>query len=199
MTPARVKIGLVAFLLLGVGLSGNLLFFQPNSRLAAPRGERGIATGAISRSDHAAEAVTFEAIRALQRELNLRGYEVGNPDGKRGLVTEAAIMAFEYDHGLALTAEPTEGLLMQVLMETTRPEPRRRASVELSASAELVVRKVQQQLAAAGYMGGKPTGRLDEDTVRAIREFEGDQRLPETGRVSGQLVAKLSLLKGKGK
>ena len=198
MTPARVKIGLVAFLMLGVGVSGNLLFFQPNSRLVAPRGDHGIATGAINRAEHA-EAATFETIRAIQRELNLRGYEVGTTDGRRGLVTEAAIMAFEYDHGLALTAEPTDALLMQVLMETARPEPRRRASVELSASAELVVRKVQQQLAAAGYMAGKPTGRLDEDTVRAIREFEGDQRIPETGRVSGQLVAKLALLKGKGK
>ena len=124
MTPARVKIGLVAFLLLGVALSGNLLFFQPNSRLAG-RGDRGIATGAINRTDHAVEvAASFETVRAIQRELNLRGYEVGTPDGKRGLVTEAAIMAFEYDHAMALTGEPTEALLMQILMEAPRPEPR---------------------------------------------------------------------------
>ena len=199
MTPARVKIGLVAFLMLGVGLSGNLLFFQPNSRVAA-RGDRSIATGAINRNDHSVEAAaSFETVRAIQRELNLRGYEVGLPDGKRGLVTEAAIMAFEYDHGMALTGDPTEALLMQILMEASRPEPRRRVSVELSASAEQVVRKVQQQLAAAGYQVGKPTGRLDEDTVRAIREFEGDQRLPETGRVSGPLVAKLAVQARKGK
>jgi len=32
---------------------------------------------------------------------------------------------------------------------------------------------------------------MGEETVRAIREFETDQHLPETGRVSGQLVARM--------
>lgn len=199
MTPARVRIGLGAFLLLGVGVAGNLLLLQPPAirDVAGSRSERrSLATGSLT---HAAgdagieTASPSQTIRAVQRELNLRGYEVGTPDGKRGLVTQAGIMAFEFDHGMALTGEASEALLKEILLGGTQQERRPRPSVESSASAAEVIRKVQQQLAAAGYQVGKPIGLLDDDTVRAIREFESDQRLPETGRISGQLVARLAL------
>ncbi len=38
-----------------------------------------------------------------------------------------------------------------------------------------------------------------EDAIRAIRDFELDQKMPETGRVSGQLVSRLLKLQGQGK
>lgn len=199
MTPARVRIGLGAFLLLGVGVAGNLLLLQPPAvrDVAGMRGERrSLSTGSLNQAKDEPGIETAspsQTIRAVQRELNLRGYDVGTPDGKRGLVTQAGIMAFEFDHGMALTGEASEALLKEILLGGSQPERRPRSSVESSASAEEVVRKVQQQLAAAGYQVGKATGRLDDDTLRAIREFESDQRLPETGRISGQLVARLTL------
>lgn len=143
-----------------------------------------------------------ETIRAVQRELQARGYEAGTVDGVPGLITRAAILAYEYDHGLPMTGEASERLLKQILLGELQPSATPGAptgSAEHSPQAEQVIRTVQQSLANAGYAVGKPDGRMGEETVRAIREFETDQGLPETGRVSGQLVARLARLAGQGR
>jgi len=142
-----------------------------------------------------------DVVRAVQRELKERGYESGMPDGNAGLMTRAAIMAFEHDHGLALTAEPSPQLLKLILMGGF--ERRQAADAvmgrEQSVQATQVIRTVQQSLVTLGYALGRVDGRLGEDTVRAIRDFEIDQGLAETGRVSGLLVARLSRLAGQGR
>ena len=48
---------------------------------------------------------TPETIRAIQRELQARGYEAGAADGVPRLVTRAAIMAYEHDNGLPLSTD----------------------------------------------------------------------------------------------
>lgn len=143
-----------------------------------------------------------ETIRAVQRELQARGYEAGTVDGVPGLITRASILAYEYDHGLPMTGEASERLLKQFLLGELQPAatpPATTVATERSPQAEQVIRTVQQSLANAGYAVGKPDGRMGEETVRAIREFETDQGLPETGRVSGQLVARLARLAGQGR
>ena len=45
-----------------------------------------------------------------------------------------------------------------------------------------------------GYMTTVPDGRLNDTTRRAIRKFEVDRKLKETGRISGELLAKLTSL-----
>lgn len=62
-----------------------------------------------------------------------------------------------------------------------------------------MMRMVQQSLSALGYNLGKVTGRMNEDTDRAIREFETDQNLKLTGRISGPLVARLTRLTSAGR
>jgi peptidoglycan hydrolase-like protein with peptidoglycan-binding domain len=130
-------------------------------------------------------------IRAIQRELHNRGYEVGSQDGQPGLLTRAAVMAFEFDHGMGLTAEPSEAFLKGMIFGAAGrpgaggPKPR-------TPQAEQIIRTVQQMLSAQHYNAGKADGTLGEETRRAIREFEADQKLPETGRVSGALLARLA-------
>lgn len=143
----------------------------------------------------------LDVTKALQRELKIRGYETGSADGQPGLMTRAAIMAYEHDRDLPLTGEPSAQLLKLVLQggppiaAATEPRPNKEQSVQ----ATQVIRTVQQSLVTLGYVPGKVDGRAGEDTVRAIREFEIDQGLPETGRVSGQLVARLARLAGQGR
>ena len=60
-----------------------------------------------------------------------------------------------------------------------------------SARAEQIIRSVQQWLAALGYQPGRIDGRLGEDTVKAIRDFEMDKGLVPRGRVSAELVTRL--------
>ena len=46
-------------------------------------------------------------IRAIQTELARRGYEPGVANGAAGLVTRAAVLAYEHDQGLPLTGDPS--------------------------------------------------------------------------------------------
>jgi peptidoglycan hydrolase-like protein with peptidoglycan-binding domain len=146
-----------------------------------------------------------EVVSAIQRELQARGYEPGIPDGVAGAVTRAAIMAWEFDHGLGITGEPTEAIMKSIVLGVSAP-----ASAQITtqyqalpkdkrARTEFLVRTVQSSLSALGYNAGKVTGRVNEDTERSIREFEVDQNLPQSGRISGPLVARLARLTGAGR
>ncbi len=133
-----------------------------------------------------------ELVRQVQGELAARGYAPGPVDGDAGLLTRAAILAFEHDHGLAATAEPTEAVLAAL---RTRTSARRTAEGanwrSPSQTATALVRTVQQHLIAAGHLAGAPNGRLDGRTVAAIRSFETASDMIATGRISAPLVARL--------
>lgn len=169
----------------------------PHVDVKANNGEGPAPAAAHPPTSTSAQDVT----RAIQRELKERGYEAGVADGQPGLMTRAAIMAYEHDRSMTLTGEPTAPLLKQILLNTmpVSSSPRQGASQEQSMQATQVIRTVQQSLMTLGYLPGKVDGRMGDDTVRAIREFELDQGLHETGRVSGQLVARLSRLAGQGR
>ena len=63
---------------------------------------------------------------------------------------------------------------------------------ERSPHVEQVNRAVQQWLASLGYQSGRVDGMLGESTVQAIREFEVDKGLVPRGRVTADLVRRLS-------
>jgi len=136
--------------------------------------------------------------RAIQRELTVRGYETGAADGIAGTLTRAAIMGFEYDHGMVLTGRSSQDLLRRILLSTnTRATPI--GSKGQSAEARDMILSVQSSLAKLGYRPGRLDGQLTEETMRAIRAFEVDQALPESGRVSAPLVARIARLESKGR
>ncbi len=136
---------------------------------------------------------TSETIRAVQRELQLLGYGPLQVDGVPGLLTRAAIMAFEHDNRMALTGEATEKLLKRLLLgQSGEKAPASETGKVRSEQAEIVLRTVQQSLAALGYQPGKVDGRVGEETERAIREFEMDHGLDPTGRVSAELFSRLA-------
>jgi peptidoglycan hydrolase-like protein with peptidoglycan-binding domain len=134
-------------------------------------------------------------VRSVQAELTRRGYEPGSADGVAGLVTRAAVMAYEHDQGLPLTAEPSPEVLAHLRHGTSAPgaaiglQP---GAPQPASHAEQVIRSVQQVLAQLGYLAAAPDGFVSEQTIRAIREFEMDSGLVPTGRISGPLVARLT-------
>jgi len=139
-----------------------------------------------------------EVTRAVQRELQIRGYATGATDGVAGAMTRAAIMAYEHDHGLALTARPSQELLKSIIMGEAG-KPGAKSAKPGTAEAQDVIRSVQRSLAKLGYKAGAANGKLTPETARAIRAFEGDQALPETGRISGPLLARLGRLASDGR
>jgi peptidoglycan hydrolase-like protein with peptidoglycan-binding domain len=153
---------------------------------------------AVPSAGDAAKGSATEVTRAVQRELQIRGYETGGSDGIAGIMTRGAIMAYEYDHNLPLSGQPSDRLLKAIILGEGGKAKGKGGEVK-TAEAQDVVRSVQRSLAKLGYKPGAPNGRLTPDTLRAIRAFEGDQALPETGRISGPLIARLLRLSGDGR
>ncbi len=131
-------------------------------------------------------------IAAIQRELKQRNYGPLPVDGILRPATRAAIMAFEFDRGLPLTGEASAQTLKTILLGAPAGGSVAGASKVRSPHAEEIVRGVQKSLVALGYQSASPDGRLGEDTIKAIREFEMDRGLVPKGRVSADLLARLS-------
>jgi peptidoglycan hydrolase-like protein with peptidoglycan-binding domain len=111
-------------------------------------------------------------------------------------VTRGAIMAYETDAGLPLTGEPRQGLLQHLVLGSAEIGPSVSDRSTPGPEAEAVIRAVQRAFRQLGYLTTLPDGRLNEQTRRAIRKFEIDRKLKETGRISGELLAKLASLAG---
>ena len=113
--------------------SGTHTRFDGTGPVSAPQ------TAAVtpaSASD-AGDINSAEITRGIQRELNSRGYEAGQPDGVAGLVTRAAIYAYEYDNGLVLTGKPSDPLLSQIVLGSSSLTPdNARSGKKITADGE---------------------------------------------------------------
>jgi peptidoglycan hydrolase-like protein with peptidoglycan-binding domain len=68
------------------------------------------------------------------------------------------------------------------------------ASLAPGPKADALIRSVQVSLGKLGYKVGRADGRLGESTIAAIRAFEKQQAMPDTGRISGDLLTRLTRL-----
>lgn len=223
MTPFAVRFTFLAFVLLTGAMTVNIFVFQPPGRQVAAldSARRGTSVGeGWSRTAQVAVPGPAErsavvppletgAVRpipetvdrsdltkAVQRELKAKGYETGAVDGVTGLVTRGAIMAYESDAGLPLTAEPRQSLLQHLILGSAQIQPTDDGRTPPGPEAEAVIRAVQRAFRQLGYLSTLPDGRLNDATRRAIRKFERDRKLSESGRISGELLAKLATLAG---
>ncbi|MGF1649162.1 MAG: peptidoglycan-binding protein [Hyphomicrobiaceae bacterium] len=134
------------------------------------------------------EATSRALVESVQRHLAVHGYDPGVSDGVAGLTTQAAIFAFEFDHGLALTAEASEALLRQLILGPGLRNPGATADQPVGPMASELVRTVQTTLGQLGYAIGAVDGRFGPRTRSAIRQFEADVGMLSTGRVSPELI-----------
>lgn len=200
------RVGLAIFVLLAASVAANVLTLQPVGRralepMAVPKPVPVTAAEAAKptkpeRKPAAAEATPGEdpdLSAAVRRELALRGYEPGTKDF-REFEPRAAILAFESDAGLPLNGRVREELLRQLLFGVARTDPKAgaiAASAEVSSSAREVIGAAQRSLIKLGYKL-EANGLPSLETQRAIRDFEAAHNLPQTGRVSAPLMAKLA-------
>jgi peptidoglycan hydrolase-like protein with peptidoglycan-binding domain len=132
-----------------------------------------------------------ETVRAVQAELNRRGYGPLAADGAMRPAARAAIMAFEHEHRLPLTGEASQELLKQLLFGAPPTTGAAGPAEVRSPQAQAVIKDVQRQLTARGYRPGEADGRLSAETIAAIRTFEADQGLVPKGRISAVLLDRL--------
>ena len=139
----------------------------------------------------APEETDADTVRAVQAELNRRGYGPLAVDGVLRPEARAAIMAFEQDHRLALTGEASQALLKQIVFGTPAAAGSRAPAEAASPLAQAVIKQAQRLLADRGYRPGAIDGRLSAETIAAIRTFETDQGLVPKGRVSAVILDRL--------
>lgn len=210
MLPRRAKILLCACAAASAGVWWNVMHLQQGTRAdvmarthrlgeaasgpvpaPAPAARTAPAAALIDTPAASRPQADPDVVRAVQRELTQRGYDAGPADGLVHSVTRAAVMAYEHDHGLRLTGEPSEELLKAFLFGLPAGSGSHPPGDPLPA-AVAVIRSVQQSLAALGYPVSRFDGRLGEETVGAIRRFESQHRMPQSGRISGTLLLKLT-------
>lgn len=135
------------------------------------------------------------AVTALQSALAELGYlEEEDVDGKFGSKTEEALKVFQKRNGLTRDGIASQDLQLKLYEDTpkdtrgyrqyVRTVPPVAGAVIREKSKGEPVTKLQTRLKELGYYKGELTGVCDEDTVAAIKLFEGKHGLVADGEMS---------------
>jgi peptidoglycan hydrolase-like protein with peptidoglycan-binding domain len=138
-------------------------------------------------------------VEALQRQLFAAGHYKGTIDGVLGKKTRSAIMSYQTAVGMDPTGEPSPELIEHIRFTREVAEASLfTGTVDAAPDAEARanVRRVQTGLAELAYGPGEITGELTEATRRAIRAFQHDRNMPETGEITPELLTELAKLSG---
>lgn len=138
-------------------------------------------------------------IEEVQRQLLAGGYYKGIVDGVVGKRTRQAIEAYQRAMGMEMTGEPSATLAEHIrytrriaeaslFTGTVEPDP--------DADARARIRRVQTGLAELAYSPGEINGELTGRTRAAIKSFQRDRGLDETGKISATLLTELGKLSG---
>jgi peptidoglycan hydrolase-like protein with peptidoglycan-binding domain len=140
-------------------------------------------------------------VRAVQRELAARGFDVGGEDGRLSDKTKAAISTYEKNHGLPVTGVATDELLRHILLGDSVQPANTTGSVNDKirgvSNEGLKVKAVQKVLADLGYTPGPVDGAMGEATKRAIIAFQRDRKIAQTGRITPALLTELTQVTGR--
>jgi peptidoglycan hydrolase-like protein with peptidoglycan-binding domain len=140
-------------------------------------------------------------VRAVQRELAVRGFDVGPVDGILSAKTRAAISSYEKAHDLPVTGAATDELLRRILLgDTARPSGSTGSVAGKISGAKAgdasSVKAIQQVLADLGYSPGPVDGEIGEATSRAISAFQRDRKIAQTGKITPQFLSELERVTG---
>lgn len=189
----RARTYLWLFVAMSVSVLVNLLAFQQGTVGIAAKGDSKVLRvggGAVKPSE---ADLLAETVRAIQRELKELKLYPGQLDGKQTPLIHAAIMAYEQAQALPLTGEPTQSLLRDLIVGPQAGGATLQAGfgVVAGSAAERLVKEIRLKLVALGYAPGSVEGKVTVDLMRAIRAFERDNGMSETGRISAALVLQL--------
>lgn len=136
----------------------------------------------------AAPAVSDALIRQVQQALREQGYRV-DADGHWGADSRRALRRFQQLHGMEASGELTaESLAALHVVEGAPAE----STAQLPVSQSLI-REVQRALNDYGYQL-EADGAWGEDSREALRNFQRENELGETGELDRQTLAALHVM-----
>jgi len=194
MTPFRARLTLFAIMALLLATASNALFLQERPAMSrgttsgkvalnqSPSFELSQTVPAQSRAHPPSSGLPQETRLqiALQRELAKHGYADQLRAAKNGL--RFAVLAYEFDNSLPLTGEPAETLLKRLLFDLNQA-PKGVFADRAEANPQLVM-EIQKTLLGLGFFRGTLSGRMDEWTEGAVKDFERHRGLPLAGRLT---------------
>ncbi len=137
------------------------------------------------------------AIEEIQKALAASGYYNGPVDGISGRRTRTAIEAFQQANGLDVTGQASPELADRIrLAQAFTQAAGITSSTAPTPSTDTVTLQVQRDLSELGYSPGSINGTIGPETREAIRAFERERGLPETGSISEPLLAELAKTTG---
>jgi peptidoglycan hydrolase-like protein with peptidoglycan-binding domain len=179
---------------------------------------------AVAPNRHAAEAPASapraapkrdDLVAQVQTALAERELYDGIVDGVMGSATSAAVRAFEQAQGMTVTGEASEKTLAALMTAPVRPagapaKPAAKApaqaqsaqaqsaqttgSTAAPANAKMIA--TQRALARIGYGPVTIDGKMGAETRNAIKSFERDRGMPETGEPSPAVLRALQAMTG---
>lgn len=192
MTALRLQIGLLSFAVLSSAVYVNLFYMQPLPASKSADVAQSKDLQAAVAQPYAPESAANTAVNVIQRELQNRGYTTGPAGNTVTPVLQAAIMAYEFDQGLPLTGEPGEALVRTIILGPGSADAAPLAGAKPGPAAQQIIATTQQMMTRLGYGPLPQGGTMTEALASAIRRFEREQGMTETGRISGDLVTKLN-------
>ena len=158
-----------------------------------PRQERQPVAG--QRAAVSFDALKRQTVRELQQELQRTGYYDGDADGRAGPATRQALARFQRAQGIRPTGQldpaTSRALGLDVFVDirpAAEPAPRQQPQV-----TDPVVEQAQQELEDQGIYAGDVDGVLGPRTIEAIRQFQAQQGLEQTGRLDERTLEALGV------
>lgn len=127
-------------------------------------------------------------ISSLQRKLKKLGYLDGAVDGIYGGDTASAVRDFQSDEGLPSTGMVDEDTLSHIT--SSYASQAGSSTISKGASGKKVIR-LQNRLLLHGYDPGNVDGVYGEGTEEAVRRFQSDMELEETGIADDDVLERL--------
>lgn len=203
MTQARQNACLALFVLLSIGVLVNVLVLQPRTLSSARSMSLGKTAGGSLPSAHPSPRLTFPVPDATSKEIAAELHRLGYLPASRGpgdVVFHAAVMQFQADAKLPVTGATDAALLATLILRSRRPPATRPIPQDIAegSPAETVIILLQRGLGKRGYVINTPEGRLTEEVLRAIREYQMDKSVQPAGAVSAELLLLLQDGAGRG-
>lgn len=143
-----------------------------------------------------------EEVLRLQNRLKELGYLTGNPDGKFGANTKNAVKLFQKALGLSQTGVATVSLQEKLFISSAPVYVPSGTSAPADNAASVYpalvrgdkntdVQKMQNRLIELGYLTGTADGVFGANTETAVRAFQAQLGLSQTGVASASMQAQL--------
>lgn len=134
-----------------------------------------------------------DGVKQLQQALSDMGYlKAEHVTGYFGSITEAAVKSFQKDNDISQTGVAAKLTLEKInaLLDITKLDPSR---VYKAGDEDDGVKALQQRLYELGYLQSKYiTGYYGSITVAAVKSFQKNNRISQTGTVAELTVAALN-------